>query len=110
METIGDCRIRSILLFNINELTDFSAVSFLKKLKLLKVLDFENSPLDGLPKEIGNLYHLEYLNLRGTDVKMLPKSVGKLYNLQTLDVSDTLVRELPIEINKLKNLRYGGTS
>ncbi|GLT64766.1 hypothetical protein SLA2020_372370 [Shorea laevis] len=81
-------------------------VKLFKKFKLLKVLDFEDAPIDYLPHEVGNLFHLKHLSLRRTKVKILPKSVGKLQNLQTLNVMETAVRELPIEIFRLYKLRH----
>ncbi|GMN60879.1 hypothetical protein TIFTF001_029969 [Ficus carica] len=106
-ETVdGDFKLRSVFLFNINEMTKSFVVGLFENFKLLKLLDFEDAPLDNLPHDIGNLFHLRYLNLRGTSVKMLPKSIGKLQNLQVLDVCQTFVKELPIEINKLRNLQY----
>ncbi|EXB45110.1 Disease resistance protein RPM1 [Morus notabilis] len=106
LKTVGDSRIRSVFLFGTNELSKSFVVGLGEKCKLLKVLDLSNAPLDNLPKEVGNLFHLRCLRLRRTKVKTLPKSIGKLRNLQTLDVSNTLVRELPNEINKLTNLRH----
>ncbi|KAE8099205.1 hypothetical protein FH972_017205 [Carpinus fangiana] len=81
-------------------------VKLFRKFKLLKVLDFEDAPIDYLPQEVGNLFHLKYLSLRRTKVKILPKSVGRLHNLQTLNVVETAVRELPIEIFRLYKLRH----
>ena len=69
-------------------------------------MDFEDAPLYSVPEDLGNLFHLRYLSLRGTKVKMLPKSIGKLQNLQTLDLKQSLVDALPVEITKLKKLRY----
>jgi disease resistance protein RPM1 len=104
-ETSEYSRVRSVFLFNINEMPNSFIVKLFKKFKLLKVLDFEDAPIDYLPQEVGNLFHLKYLSLRRTKVKILPKSVGKLYNLQTLNVVETAVRELPIEIFRLYKLR-----
>jgi disease resistance protein RPM1 len=81
-------------------------VKLFKKFKLLKVLDFEDAPIDYLPQELGNLFHLKHLSLRRTKVKMLPKSVGRLQNLQTLNVLETAMPELPIEIFRLSKLRH----
>ena len=106
LNAIRDSKIRSIFLFDDDELTDSLLIRMFENFKLLKVLDFRNAPLHKLPKEVGSLFKLKYLDLRGTKVEMLPKSIGKLNNLQTLDVSYTLVRELPIEINKLRYLRH----
>ncbi|GMN52070.1 hypothetical protein TIFTF001_021216 [Ficus carica] len=106
LRTMGDSRIRSVFLFDTNEVTNSFIVGLFENFKLLKVLDFSYAPLYSLPNEVGNLFHLKYLCLRSTKVKVLPKSIGKLRNLQTLDLTDTLVRKLPIEIKKLKNLRH----
>ncbi|XP_062160716.1 disease resistance protein RPM1-like [Alnus glutinosa] len=105
-ETSEYTRVRSIFLFNINEMPRSFIVKLFKKFKLLKVLDFEDAPIDYLPQEVGNLFHLKHLSLRRTKVKILPKSVGRLLNLQTLNVMETAVRELPIEIFKLHKLRH----
>jgi disease resistance protein RPM1 len=53
-------------------------VNLFKKFKLLKVLDFEDAPIDYLPGEVQNLFLLKHLSLRNTKVKMLPKSMGRL--------------------------------
>jgi disease resistance protein RPM1 len=98
-------RVRSVFLFNISEIPRSFIVKLFKTFKLLKVLDFEDAPIDYLPQEVGNLFHLKNLSLRRTKVKILPKSVGRLQNLQTLNVSETAVRELPIEIFRLYKLR-----
>jgi disease resistance protein RPM1 len=99
-------RVRSVFLFNISEMPRSFIVNLFKKFKLLKVLDFEDAPIDYLPQEVGNLFHLKNLSLRGTKVKILPKSVGRLQNLQTLNVLETAVRVLPIEIFRLYKLRH----
>jgi len=99
-------RVRSVFLFNISEIPKSFIVKLFKKFKLLKVLDFEDAPIDCLPQEVGNLFHLKHLSLRRTKVKILPKSVGRLQNLQTLNVVETAIRELPIEILRLYKLRH----
>ena len=69
-------------------------------------MDCEGAPIDYIPKEVGNLFHLRYLSLRDTKVKMLPKTIGKLHNLETLDLKRSFVSELPAEISGLRKLRY----
>ena len=81
-------------------------VNLFKKFKLLKVLDFEDAPIDYLPEEVVNLFLLKHLILRNTKVKMLPKLMGRLQNLQTLNLIETSVHELPIEIFRLHKLRH----
>jgi len=74
--------------------------------RVLKVLDIQGTSLNHIPKNLGNLFHLRYINLRNTKVMALPKSVGELQNLETLDLRETLVHEIPREINKLAKLRH----
>ena len=101
-----DKKIHSLLLFNLDELPKSFMSPFFLDFKFLKVMDFEEAPLDHIPKDVGSLFHLRYLSLRNTKVKKLPKSTGKLQNLETLDLKQTLVSELPIEINRLRKLRH----
>ncbi|KAJ1441246.1 Virus X resistance protein-like, coiled-coil domain [Sesbania bispinosa] len=80
--------------------------SLLSTFELLIGLDLCGTHLDNLPKEVGNLLNLKYLNLRNTNIRSLPKSIGKLKKLQTLDLKQTRVRHLPEEIKKLIMLRH----
>ncbi|XP_062160738.1 disease resistance protein RPM1-like [Alnus glutinosa] len=105
-ETSEYSRVRSVFLFNISEMPRSFIVKLFKMFKLLKVLDFEDAPIDYLPEEVGNLFHLKHLSLRRTKVKILPKSMGRLQNLQTLNIMETPVHELPIEIFRLYKLRH----
>ncbi|KAL5550590.1 hypothetical protein UlMin_000766 [Ulmus minor] len=105
LEHVEDRGVRSVFLFNINELRESSLVTLCEKVKLLKVLDLSDAPLDILPKEVGNLIRLKYLCLRGTQIKMIPKSIGKLYCLQYFNISKTSVQSLPKSIGKLQNLQ-----
>ncbi|KAJ9697207.1 hypothetical protein PVL29_009128 [Vitis rotundifolia] len=94
--------IRSIFLYDSQT---FFLGTLASRFNLLKVLDIDDSGLDSVPENLGNLLHLKYLSLRNTKVRMLPRSIGKLQNLQTLDLRYTLVEDLPVEINRLKRLR-----
>ncbi|XP_027124121.2 putative disease resistance RPP13-like protein 3 [Coffea arabica] len=82
--------LRSLLFFNIRRYgkgISFSSKSFRK----LRILDFENIGMGyNLPKGIGEVRLLRYLNLRGTFITRLPHSVGCLRYLQTLDIRTKL--------------------
>ncbi|GMY30830.1 disease resistance protein RPM1-like [Fagus crenata] len=101
-----DTHIHSLLLFNLDELPMSFMNTFFANFKLLKVMDFEDAPLDHVPEDVGSLFHLRYLSLRNTKIKKLPKSIGKLQNLETLDLKQSLVSDIPVEINKLPKLRH----
>ncbi|GMN71155.1 hypothetical protein TIFTF001_052628, partial [Ficus carica] len=100
-------QVRSLYMFVKDEIPTSFVSTISKNFKLLKVLDFEDTPsLDHLPEDIGILFHLRYLSVRGTQVAFLPSSIGKLENLETLDLKQSLVYELPVQINSLHNLRH----
>ncbi|KAL5547001.1 hypothetical protein UlMin_006688 [Ulmus minor] len=107
LKNVGSSTVRSVFFSEIDDqLTESFLVSLFKKFKLLEVVDFECSPLNSLPKEVGNLFLLKYLSLRYTNIEILPKSIGNLHKLQSLDIRQTLIKELPVEINELRNLRH----
>lgn len=86
----------------------FERASFtncLGRLKNLKDLDLSFAKnVFVLPKEIGDLVHLEKMNLRGSGIKSLPPSIGCLQNLRDLDLFLTKLLKLPEEIGNLTNL------
>ncbi|XP_008235615.1 PREDICTED: disease resistance protein RPM1-like [Prunus mume] len=102
----GMSRLHSFLVFA----TVVSSFSFSNKLpfdlKLLKVLDLEDVPIDNLPDRVTCLFNLKYLSLLGTLIKELPESIGQLRNLQTLNIMETKIEALPRGISKLLNLRH----
>ncbi|KAF7046461.1 hypothetical protein CFC21_055487 [Triticum aestivum] len=80
-----------------------------EKMRFLRVLDlegtirFRNHHLD----EIGQFHHLRYLSIRNcVYVWYLPSSIGNLSHLQTLDIKGTHIYELPATITKLRKLQY----
>ncbi|GAB4832552.1 hypothetical protein Ancab_040276 [Ancistrocladus abbreviatus] len=77
-------------------------------LRCLRVLDLSN--LDGielLPRSIGKLFHLRYLDMSSWSIEALPDSILKLWNLQTLKLSNChKLTRLPEDIEKLINLRH----
>ncbi|XVE59670.1 hypothetical protein DITRI_Ditri05aG0064500 [Diplodiscus trichospermus] len=102
----GMSQLRTLFVFVVDEISKSSFNKLPSGLKLLRVLDLENAPINELPKEFGHLFNLRYLNLRNTQVKVLPKSIGQLFNLQTLLLNGAKIVELPYEIVKLQNLRH----
>ncbi|XP_019190017.1 PREDICTED: putative disease resistance protein RGA3 [Ipomoea nil] len=56
-------------------------------LKFVRVLRLQDCKLQKLPKEIGNLLHLRYIDLGRSDVHELPDSICSLDNLQTLNLN-----------------------
>ncbi|KAH9751764.1 hypothetical protein KPL71_014430 [Citrus sinensis] len=59
-----------------------------------------------IPKNVGKLIHLRYLNLSELGIERLPKTLCELYNLQKLDIRRCRnLKELPAGIGKLKNMR-----
>ncbi|KAF7149852.1 hypothetical protein RHSIM_Rhsim02G0078300 [Rhododendron simsii] len=110
LETISSTksRIRSIFLFSMGEIPkELLLGTLVGNFKLLKVLDFEDAPLDHLHEDMGNLLHLRYLSVKRTKVKIIPKSIGNLHNLQTLNLKDSQVYVLQIGIlSKLRKLRH----
>ncbi|KAF7092758.1 hypothetical protein CFC21_095215 [Triticum aestivum] len=74
---------------------------FLRVLDLEDTLRFKNHHLD----EIGQLHHLRYLSIR-ENIWYLPNSIGNLSHLQTLDIKGTRIFELPATVTKLRKLRH----
>ncbi|CAK8540294.1 unnamed protein product [Lathyrus sativus] len=102
-------KLRSLLMFALpDSLNHFSLHELCSStgVKLLRVLDLKDSPLEDFPAEIVNLYLLKYLSLKNTKVKSIPGSIKKLQNLETLNLKHTYVTELPVEIAELKRLRH----
>ncbi|KAI9116451.1 hypothetical protein K1719_012618 [Acacia pycnantha] len=75
--------------------------------KHLRVLDLANEWLE-IPKNIGNLKHLRYLDLSGNlELKKLPQGITNLHNLLSLrlNVCTNLI-QLPKDMKRLVRLRH----
>nr|XP_043640174.1 putative disease resistance RPP13-like protein 1 [Erigeron canadensis] len=82
-------------------------VDLLPSMPLLRALCLSKLEIDEIPKCVGGLKHLRYLNVSLTPITHLPDSVCNLYNLQTLIVFGCgNLKELPDNFLKLKNLRH----
>ncbi|KAL5830556.1 hypothetical protein ACOSQ3_020024 [Xanthoceras sorbifolium] len=102
------CHLRTIL-NPFDEMTpDQSFVdSCISRFPLLRVLDLSDSKFEVLPKKIGKLKHLRYLNLSwNLQIKKLPNSICKLQKLETLmfEGCDEL-KEIPRGLRYLISLR-----
>ncbi|PNT72038.1 hypothetical protein BRADI_2g38800v3, partial [Brachypodium distachyon] len=79
------------------------------KMRFLRVLDLEDTLglRDHHLDQIGQLRHLIYLSLRDCkNIFCLPNSLGNLRHLQTLDVRGTQIFELPATMTKLRKLEH----
>ncbi|KAI8027078.1 putative disease resistance RPP13-like protein 1 [Camellia lanceoleosa] len=89
-------------------LTSKVPLELLPKMKRLRVLSLNRYEIGELiPKSIGDLKHLRYLNFSYTNIKTVPESLGTLYNLQTLMLRHCLeLKKLPADMGNLINLRH----
>ncbi|KAF3971660.1 hypothetical protein CMV_004755 [Castanea mollissima] len=71
-----------------------------------KVLDLEGVRDPVLPKKLGIMVNLRYVNLRGTDLYSFPAFIGDLPHLEILDLKHTNIFSLPSSIWKANNLRH----
>ncbi|XP_059440706.1 putative disease resistance RPP13-like protein 1 [Corylus avellana] len=77
----------------------------LSSLRVLSLSQYQN--MIELPKSIGKIKHLRYLNISSTAIRKLPDSMCKLCNLQTLNLSGCKdLSVLPRDMQKLVNLRH----
>ncbi|KAJ6387491.1 hypothetical protein OIU78_017251 [Salix suchowensis] len=80
-------RVRTVFIHSAEDVIISSSIleTCLSKYKYLRSLNFSRSQFEELPKQIGKLKHLRYLDLSWNHrIKRLPNSICKLQNLQTL--------------------------
>lgn len=72
-----------------------------------KISDFYSikSDINEIPKEIGNLFNLEGINLGSNQIEEIPKEINSLINLKTLYLNKNQISEIPIELFDLINLK-----
>uniref|UniRef100_A0A7N0RFI9 Uncharacterized protein n=1 Tax=Kalanchoe fedtschenkoi TaxID=63787 RepID=A0A7N0RFI9_KALFE len=75
--------------------------------KLLRVMSLRNYEISMVPKSVGDMKLLRYIDLSSTNIEHLPNNICRLYNLQILLLSDCRnFKRLPADICNLINLRY----
>ncbi|KAF7075495.1 hypothetical protein CFC21_080269 [Triticum aestivum] len=80
-------------------------VEYICSMVLLKQLCLAKTEINELPPEIGNLQHLQGLDVGGTQITELPPEIGNLQYLERLNIGGTEITELPTQIGKLKHLK-----
>ncbi|KAM3391756.1 hypothetical protein ACQJBY_013080 [Aegilops geniculata] len=93
--------LRSVTVFN-----NTSGIALLAEMTRLHVLDLEGCKGPVCLDDLGQLFLLRYLGLKGTDVSELPAQIGELSCLETLDVRSTKVKEIPPSIIRLQKLMH----
>ena len=75
-------------------------------LKLIRVIDLRWAKnLKVLPKEIGGLVNLRYLDLQDTDIESLPETIKNLTRLQFLNVGQTQISRMTSAVWEIETLR-----
>jgi len=65
---------------------------------------YEGKPLEALPKSLGQLHHLQLLDLGRNSLQVLPNELSNLKKLRILCLDDNQFTSFPKIIHKLRNL------
>ncbi|KAK9923199.1 hypothetical protein M0R45_031630 [Rubus argutus] len=100
-------KLRSLTIFNKERVTTIDG-NLILKLKCLRTLNLRDSNVRDVPKEIGELLHLRYIDLSSNwGLKELPDAMCNLCNLETLHLEFCLrLEKLPKAMGKLINLKH----
>ncbi|KAM3195551.1 hypothetical protein ACQJBY_071596 [Aegilops geniculata] len=100
--------VRSLSVFDLQEKKLFDRLG---EFTLLRVLDLEDCK--GLEnkhvKGICKMFLLRFLSMKGTNISVLPEKIGELEHLQVLNVDQTCLDKLPrtiIKLEKLERVRF----
>ena len=81
--------------------------SFIPSVMSLRVLSLDDLNIKKVPKSLGKLIHLRYLDLSNNDFEILPNSITRLKNLQTLKLRSCWnLKKFPKNMRQLINLRH----
>ncbi|PRQ20752.1 putative P-loop containing nucleoside triphosphate hydrolase, leucine-rich repeat domain, L [Rosa chinensis] len=105
--SFDNCKSMRTLTLLGSSITNISPSSIMQ-MKCLRTLNLSGNSLHEVPKEIGELTHLRYMDLSDNrNLKELPDAVCDLYNLQTLVlVGCQYLQKLPKAMGKLINLKH----
>ncbi|XP_052146323.1 putative disease resistance RPP13-like protein 1 [Oryza glaberrima] len=96
--------LRTLLLFG-RCITEFTY--FRNNISCLRVLHLQGVDLVDLPDYICHLKHLRYLGLANTGISAIPRGIGNLKFLQFIDLMGCRnFHQLPDSILKLQNMRF----
>ncbi|MDJ1183337.1 leucine-rich repeat domain-containing protein [Roseofilum casamattae] len=71
----------------------------------LQELELEVNQLRSVPEGLGQLVNLQRLNLSGNELRSVPESLGQLVNLEWLHLSSNELRSVPESLGQLVNLQ-----
>jgi internalin A len=77
----------------------------LGQLTHLQSLDVADNELTALPESLGRLTHLQSLNLNNNQLTALPESLGQLTQLQSLNLNNNQLTALPESLGQLTQLQ-----
>uniref|UniRef100_A0A0D9XI03 NB-ARC domain-containing protein n=1 Tax=Leersia perrieri TaxID=77586 RepID=A0A0D9XI03_9ORYZ len=97
--------VRSLLVFH-NSISFSSLCSFSRSVKLLSVLNLQDSSIESIPNDVFDLFNLRFLGLRRTNITYISRSIGRLQNLLVLDAWKSKIVNLPEEIIRLSKLTH----
>ncbi|CAN6165029.1 unnamed protein product [Urochloa humidicola] len=81
---------------------------FFPQLRLLRVLDMQGCSYLSIKMLdcICRFFQLKYISLRNTKVCKLPRLLGNLKHLETLDIRATLIKKLPASAHNLSCMKH----
>ncbi|OJJ19101.1 hypothetical protein BKI52_20000 [marine bacterium AO1-C] len=80
-------------------------INGIERVKSLQSLYLQNNSLRSLPKNIGDLHHLEILFLEDNNLSQLPFSIRYLKSLKSLYLKKNSLTYLPYSIGDMNNLK-----